>query len=100
MGALIDILEHNPRTIGNPFQMAVSADLLSKMSSVEKGDVHWYAKMDYKPLMETHIEYEKNNGHCKHNDDMLRRYRRMHNISDEDHLAICKELKYEKPSLL
>jgi len=78
-GALIDLLEGNQR-IGAMFQMAISNDLIRKLSSegVEHNEM---SHRDFRMVVKMVVR-EKNPD--PHKVNMLDRYRKIHNISDEE----------------
>jgi len=78
-GALIDVLEGNQR-IGAMFQMAISNDLVRKLSSdgVERNKM---SHRDFRMVVKMVVQ-EKNPD--PHRVNMLDRYRKIHNISDEE----------------
>jgi len=87
-GSLIDLLESEPHKIGSYFQSALSADLLKKMShNIDLGK--GYSDMDYRSLLLTYLKYGRITNHDK---NMFKRYRRIHNIGEEQHEAAIESL--------
>lgn len=93
-GVLIDTLESD-QAIARAVQGAISADLIRKLNHKESGELladqqlHWKAEKQYTALLERILEGGSIDNHAR---NILRRYRIVHDISDELHGNILQKL--------
>jgi len=85
-GALIDLLESD-QGIGAIFQTAISADLVRKLSA-DLGDTIMTHR-DFKMVVQMVVQQEQP---TRHRINMVDRYRKIHNISDEELEETLEEL--------
>jgi len=85
-GALIDLLESD-QSIGAIFQTAISADLVRKLSA-DLGD-KVMSHRDFRMVVQMVVQQEQP---TRHRINMVDRYRKIHNISDEELEKTLKEL--------
>jgi len=85
-GALIDLLESD-QGIGAIFQTAISADLVRKLSA-DIGDT-LMTHRDFKMVVQMVVQQEQP---TRHRINMVDRYRKIHNISDEELAETLTEL--------
>jgi len=85
-GALIDLLESN-QGIAAVFQTAISADLVRKLSA-DLGDKSM-SHRDFRMVVKMVVQQEQP---TRHRINMVDRYRKIHNISDDELERTLKEL--------
>lgn len=85
-GALIDLLESN-QGIGAFFQTAISTDLVRKLSA-DLGDKGMSSR-DFRMVVKMVVQQEQP---TRHRINMVDRYRKIHNISDDELERTLKEL--------
>jgi len=85
-GALIDLLESD-QGIGAIFQTAISADLVRKLSA-DLGETVMTHR-DFKMVVQMVVQWEQP---TRHRINMVDRYRKIHNISDEELEETLEEL--------